>query len=926
MRHLRLTAVLALLAALVVAAPASAHEEEGSQLARRSALAQMEDPPLMASDNMRHVTNVAYELLYPETEQLSHGTDIEFYSVDLGAPPPPPDGPGGPDGPGEPEVPGAPEVTGPTVTRLNASSDAGTAVAVSRSEFDSAESIVLATFEDYADALAGTSLAADRGVPLLLSARDELSPETADEIERLGATEAVLLGRENALTAEVEADLAEAGVSTSRIGGANRWETAADIMDELPAATEVLLVEGDNADPQRGWPDALSAATLGAFESRPILLAPEFQLPDETAAKLSQDLDVTILGGTAAINADVERQIDERAGTVRRLAGDDRYATSALAATEAIARGVDPATVYVATGTNYTDGLVSGAAAGARGGFLLLVDGQDLDGSPESEQVLVDNADAISQLFITGGIDAINSDTEGRLREAVAPPAQEGSGSGGEEASEDPSEDPSDEPTDNPTEEPPTDDNPTDNNDPEDPDAPLADGQRSPRKFGMRDFALAGSYQNGLQIIDITDPEAPEIASVYDCGVLQGDVQVFERDGRTYITYTSENSSSLVVESRCVADAAERGDIVFEDANGDGEITTSAEKSPAYGTYIADVTDPYAPVSAGFIPVIEGSHNGSIHPSGNFFYNSDSALINDVTPEIQVYDISDFANIERVAELPLIPLPGLGTSSHDITFNADGTRGYSAALSQTVILNTEDPANPSMITTFSDPAIETEHQADPMTVTDSEGNERTILVAEDELIGALEGNTCPGGGVHFYDITGDNELDPLANKIGVFFIPEFRPAGPAVTGVGTDIIEDEFGESGTCTAHVFRLYPEEGIMTLAWYNAGVRVVDISGLADAAALPASPLMPTPECGFAFFENSDTWSAKTNRIEEDGSFYLYANDIIRGFDVFRYTGGACQGQEEGAGEAAGSFLKPQEALAEAQARAWPGAEHH
>src|SRR5688572_30185044 len=32
-----------------------------------------------------------------------------------------------------------------------------------------------------------------------------------------------------------------------------------------------------------------------------------------------------------------------------------------------------------------------------------------------------------------------------------------------------------------------------------------------------REYALAGSYKNGLQIVDITNPEAASIAAVYDC-------------------------------------------------------------------------------------------------------------------------------------------------------------------------------------------------------------------------------------------------------------------------------------------------------------------------------------------------------------------------------------------------------------------------
>ena len=57
-----------------------------------------------------------------------------------------------------------------------------------------------------------------------------------------------------------------------------------------------------------------------------------------------------------------------------------------------------------------------------------------------------------------------------------------------------------------------------------------------------RDFALAGTYRNGLQIIDISNPESPKIASVYDCAIAQGDVQVFKRGNKTYAAYTADES------------------------------------------------------------------------------------------------------------------------------------------------------------------------------------------------------------------------------------------------------------------------------------------------------------------------------------------------------------------------------------------------
>ena len=44
----------------------------------------------------------------------------------------------------------------------------------------------------------------------------------------------------------------------------------------------------------------------------------------------------------------------------------------------------------------------------------------------------------------------------------------------------------------------------------------------------------------------------------------------------------------------------------------------------------------------------------------------------------------------------------------------------------------------------------------------------------------------------------------------------------------------------------------------------------------------------EVGHYFFSDSDTWSFKTNKINRDGSFYGYGNDLVRGFDVYRFEG--------------------------------------
>ena len=296
---------------------------------------------------------------------------------------------------------------------------AATAAAISAGVREVADVVVVASDRTYADALAGAPLAVHLDAPLLLSGRDALTPATADEIARLGASRAVLLGGESALGDGVVEALEDSGVATSRIGGANRFATAAAIAEALPATDEVVVAEGDNADAARGWPDALSASALAGSQGLPVLLATRDALPAETAAALGEQDAVVLVGGDAAISEDVAAEIDGRVGEVRRIAGATRYATSAAVADEVLAREGTPAVTWVATGRDHADGLVAAAAAAAQGGVLLLVDGAGLAGSPEASSWLSGRAADVRMIRIAGGAAAVSPEVEAELRALV---------------------------------------------------------------------------------------------------------------------------------------------------------------------------------------------------------------------------------------------------------------------------------------------------------------------------------------------------------------------------------------------------------------------------------------------------------------------------------------------------------------------------
>ncbi len=301
------------------------------------------------------------------------------------------------------------------VTRVAGQERIATAVEVSRLTHESADVVVLARTDEYADALAGAPLAVQEGAPLLLSAREALSPATAAEVTRLGASRAIVLGGTAALSGAVVDDLTALGVTVTRVEGPTRFHTAAAIAEAFPADGEALLVEGINADPARGWPDALAASALGGTAGVPVLLTAADALPEATADALAGRSSVTVVGGTAAVSQAVATEVEGIAGTVERIAGATRTETARLVAEEALARGASAEVVWLATAAAFPDGLVAGAAAATEGGVLLLVDRDALPADAPAAAFLAAHREALSRIRIAGGVAAVSD----AVREAV---------------------------------------------------------------------------------------------------------------------------------------------------------------------------------------------------------------------------------------------------------------------------------------------------------------------------------------------------------------------------------------------------------------------------------------------------------------------------------------------------------------------------
>ncbi|MBW3562856.1 MAG: cell wall-binding repeat-containing protein, partial [Actinobacteria bacterium] len=148
-----------------------------------------------------------------------------------------------------------------------------------------------------------------------------------------------------------------------------------------------------------------------ARQGVPVLLTKQDVLPEETASVLEGERigEVRVIGGPAAVSDEVEHQVRELGRATRRLAGDDRFTTGLAVADELLSSGsADASQIYVATGHDFPDGLVSGPAVSRAGEILILVHGQIPDGPSEVYDWIRDHADEIGTVHAVGGTAAVS--------------------------------------------------------------------------------------------------------------------------------------------------------------------------------------------------------------------------------------------------------------------------------------------------------------------------------------------------------------------------------------------------------------------------------------------------------------------------------------------------------------------------------------
>ena len=245
-------------------------------------------------------------------------------------------------------TPETPAQTPKATTRVAGADRINTAVEVSKKYYNTADTVIVANYEQFADSLSASALSKALKAPILLVKKDQLDSVVAQEIKRLGAKNVIVIGGEKSVD-KTKDSLSQYNVRT--IAGANRYETSAKIAQEvikLTGTKKAVIASGEV------FADALTVAPLANKNNMPILLVQPNNIPKATQEVLKQIKKAIIVGGEKTISKEVANKLPN----ATRIAGANRYET----AKKIYEYGFkDRKEVNIANGTNFADSLVIGS-------------------------------------------------------------------------------------------------------------------------------------------------------------------------------------------------------------------------------------------------------------------------------------------------------------------------------------------------------------------------------------------------------------------------------------------------------------------------------------------------------------------------------------------------------------------------------------
>ncbi|PLS28816.1 cell wall-binding repeat-containing protein, partial [Bifidobacterium parmae] len=272
------------------------------------------------------------------------------------------------------------------------------------------EYVVVASGDNFPDALSASSLAGGLKAPIVLTGSGGLNAVARERVRASGASKAVVIGSTVAVSAAAASELRSMGLSVDRIQGSNRYDTNVEVYKAgrrlgVDWSDKLIVATGE------GYADALSISSYAYRNAAPILLAtPTSGLSADAVSAIGSGSfsSAVIVGSNVVVSDWVDfAQLPALGVASERVAGPTRYETSAKVAEWCVKQGMGMDGAVFASGEGFADALAAGPLAGRSNAALMLV----RDPSSPAIALAGKHAKDVSKAWVVGSDVVVDNQT-----------------------------------------------------------------------------------------------------------------------------------------------------------------------------------------------------------------------------------------------------------------------------------------------------------------------------------------------------------------------------------------------------------------------------------------------------------------------------------------------------------------------------------
>lgn len=293
--------------------------------------------------------------------------------------------------------------TKPGISRVYGSDRYETSIKISKENFSNSEYVVIVSGEKFSDSVSAIPLASYLNAPILLFDKNGENERIKQEINRLGANNAIIVGGENSINIEFEKNLSK-NMKVERISSSDRYETSVEVakkMYSMGNKFNTLIIANGSKEA-----DLLSLSGLASKNKQPVVLVRKNEEPKGAyGINGYSKIRKIVVGGKESVDI---QNLDGH-----RIFGEDRFKTSIAVANFAFGENVK--SVVVSSSDKYSDAVGSALISG-KYNIPILLTKKDILNEDSKEYI---DKNKIESIIVVGGRQTISEDVYEKMEKII---------------------------------------------------------------------------------------------------------------------------------------------------------------------------------------------------------------------------------------------------------------------------------------------------------------------------------------------------------------------------------------------------------------------------------------------------------------------------------------------------------------------------